>query len=71
MIEIFPTSGLTGEGVPEVLEWIDHQLKRKQMQEMLVQPAKKAVPPSLTSLCASVSSALKQTLGTVKGKLIW
>ena len=71
-MEIFATSCVTGEGVGEVLEWVERQLtQQQQLQHALLQPAKKAVPPSLTSLCASVSSALKLTLGSVRDRLCW
>ena len=70
-MEIFATSCVTGEGVGEVLEWIERQLTQQQLQHALLQPAKKAVPPPLTSLCASVSSALKLTLGSIRDRLSW
>ena len=70
-MEIFPTSGLTGDGVGEVLDWVRRQVRGDDLHEAVVGPAKRAVPPSLGALCSSVSATLKLTLGSVKGKLNW
>ncbi|KAL8614525.1 hypothetical protein ACOMHN_067397 [Nucella lapillus] len=68
-VEILPVSLVTGEGLPGVRDWLDRQLHPKRLQEMVVEPLEKAVPPSMTSAGCRVSSALKQAFGLVKKKL--
>ncbi|KAK7483924.1 hypothetical protein BaRGS_00024808 [Batillaria attramentaria] len=67
---VFATSGTTGEGLFEPLEWLSQQIAVRETKAAVVKPLERAVPSCMTRFSSSLSAAVKHSLGLFKGRVI-